>query len=377
MKHENRFVWFDLIRGISALAVCAGHLRAAMFIDFSQLTTTNIVEKFFYFATGLGHQAVMVFFVLSGFFVGGSVLSRSNKFEFDNYLLARLSRLWVVLLPALIFTFFIDQITNSYFPQLLSGEHYSILSSGPRPNAKYSTSLWTFLANITFLQNIYAPIFGTNGPLWSLANEFWYYMLFPLLIIAVGQIHASLTKRVICGVIFILIAFFIAHNLLAGFVVWLLGVPVYFIYSRKTPICGLWFVVISIILFIGSLLDSKTTFIQNTLPISSDLIVGFFFSLFLISIKDRSVSGQWINYIVQVAKWLSEISYTLYLFHFPVVLLIYSFFYSDEQVTLDSYRAMQYILWLIVIVIGSYILWWIFEKNTSKVRQYLKSHLIG
>jgi len=202
-------------------------------------------------------------------------------------------------------------------------------------------------------------------------------MLFPLLIIAIGQIHASLTKRAICGVIFILIAFFIAHNLLAGFVVWLLGVPVYFIYSRKTPICGLWFVVISIILFIGSLLESKTTFIQNTLPISSDLIVGFFFSLFLISIKDRSVSGQWINYIVQVAKWLSEISYTLYLFHFPVVLLIYSFFYSDEQVTLDSYRAMQYILWLIVIVIGSYILWWIFEKNTSKVRQYLKSHLIG
>ena len=33
------------------------------------------MTKVFYLATGLGHQAVMIFFVLSGFLVGGSVIT--------------------------------------------------------------------------------------------------------------------------------------------------------------------------------------------------------------------------------------------------------------------------------------------------------------
>ena len=36
-----------------------------------------------------------------------------------------------------------------------------------------------FLGNAAFLQRILVPELGTNGPLWSLANEFWYYLLFP------------------------------------------------------------------------------------------------------------------------------------------------------------------------------------------------------
>jgi peptidoglycan/LPS O-acetylase OafA/YrhL len=38
----------------------------------------------------------------------------------------------------------------------------------------------TFVGNLAFLQTIAVPIFGTNGPMWSLANEFWYYLIFPL-----------------------------------------------------------------------------------------------------------------------------------------------------------------------------------------------------
>lgn len=32
-----------------------------------------------------------------------------------------------------------------------------------------------------FLQTRFTPVFGSNGPLWSLFNEFWYYVLFPAL----------------------------------------------------------------------------------------------------------------------------------------------------------------------------------------------------
>lgn len=71
MRIDGRNLWFDLIRGCSALLVCLGHLRNTMFVDYSALIHPNIAIKVFYAVTSLGHQAVMVFFVLSGYFVGG------------------------------------------------------------------------------------------------------------------------------------------------------------------------------------------------------------------------------------------------------------------------------------------------------------------
>lgn len=62
----------DLIRGLSALAVMSGH------------------------------EAVMVFFVLSGFFIGTSVLEsfRERRWSWRAYLINRLTRLQLVLVPA-------------------------------------------------------------------------------------------------------------------------------------------------------------------------------------------------------------------------------------------------------------------------------------
>lgn len=71
MFREERNLWLDLIRGSSALLVCLGHLRNAMLVDYSTLVHPNIAIKAFYALTSFGHQAVMVFFVLSGYFVGG------------------------------------------------------------------------------------------------------------------------------------------------------------------------------------------------------------------------------------------------------------------------------------------------------------------
>ncbi len=230
MKHDNRYVWLDLVRGLSALAVCASHLRAAMFVDYSQLSSPGIITKIFYFITGLGHQSVVVFFVLSGFFVGGSILSRRNNFAFMDYLLARVSRLWTVLFPALIFTLIIDRFLASYLPELLSGERFSILNSGPN-YGEYSSSLLTFIGNAVFLQTIYTPIFGTNGPLWSLANEFWYYVLFPLAMISIGYTHTSSLNKFTSSILFVIIAIIISPNMLLGFIIWLLGAGVYHIYA--------------------------------------------------------------------------------------------------------------------------------------------------
>src|SRR6185369_2558000 len=64
-----------------------------------------------------------------------------------------------VLIPALVLTAALD------------------MARGEGPN------LLVALANAVFLQTIAAPTFGSDAPLWSLAYEFWYYVMFPLLML--------------------------------------------------------------------------------------------------------------------------------------------------------------------------------------------------
>lgn len=57
----------------------------------------------------MGHQAVIIFFVLSGFFVGGGFISDINK-NIISYSIKRISRFYTVLFPALCLTFVLDLI---------------------------------------------------------------------------------------------------------------------------------------------------------------------------------------------------------------------------------------------------------------------------
>ena len=60
------------MRALAALAVLGGHVRALSLSSYNQLDSPNILQKMFYFLTGFGHQAVIIFFVISGFLIGRS-----------------------------------------------------------------------------------------------------------------------------------------------------------------------------------------------------------------------------------------------------------------------------------------------------------------
>jgi peptidoglycan/LPS O-acetylase OafA/YrhL len=372
MNHHGRFLWFDFIRGLSALLVCATHLRAAMFVNFSDVKVPSFFTKIFYFATGLGHQAVIIFFVLSGFFVGGLVIKKQKKFSFNEYIFARLVRLWVVLVPMLLLTFIVDQFIFNHLPVLFSGEHLLILNSGP--TEQYSLSLITFIGNVFFLQTLATPVFGSNGPLWSLANEFWYYILFPLLMIVFGRIPAKLTTRIMLACLSLLIIYFFSNNMLEGFIVWLIGALVYVYYERFNFKITMRLRIAAGGLFLVSLVDSKVHFIDNLWLLSSDLFIAICFALFLITIKETSTVSYFNRIFSVVARWLSDISFTLYLCHFPLILLIYSNIYAHGQLNLELFSLGEYVFWFVILVFISHLLWCLFEKHTLNIRSYLSTY---
>lgn len=144
-------------------------------MNYELLPSHSWFEKAFYFLTGLGHQSVMIFFVLSGFFIAGSVSAafERDKWSWREYTINRLTRLWVVLLPALIVTLILDQIGMGLTHGAgYDGRYREMVNSGPSLAEPANLGITTFLGNMAFLQTIATPVFGSNGPLWTLANEF-------------------------------------------------------------------------------------------------------------------------------------------------------------------------------------------------------------
>lgn len=110
-----RYPQLALIRGIAACVVAGGHWRCLFFQDYDGVPSPGILCKLFYFLTGFGHQAVIVLFVLSGFVICNAIHANVRKgvWSFREYLAARLTRLWVVLIPALILGDLFDSIGAS------------------------------------------------------------------------------------------------------------------------------------------------------------------------------------------------------------------------------------------------------------------------
>jgi len=215
-------VHFDLLRGVAALVVLLEHWRNLFFIDFPQLTTHRLWLAIPYVLCGAGHQSVIFFFVLSGFFIGGSVFRAidGNQWQWSDYLLRRFVRLWTVLLPALLFCLFWDRlgIHLGHAPALYAGR----VANNMLPNVAPLLAPHLFFGNLFFLQTILCPVFGSDGALWSLANEFWYYILFPLACIALWR-RAGRPHRIACAILFVAIACFVRFGIMSEFPIWLAG----------------------------------------------------------------------------------------------------------------------------------------------------------
>ena len=163
----------SLLRGLAALEVAAAHLRAQVYPGYGLIEHPTVWFQGFAFVTGFAHQAVILFFLLSGWLVGGSLLNKNGTMgAIKHYFIDRISRLWVVLVPTFVLVLAIGILTGKVDAQVAS----------VAPGNDYSAT--AFIGNLVGLQDLAVPTFGGNFPLWSLSNETWYYIMFPLLVVA-------------------------------------------------------------------------------------------------------------------------------------------------------------------------------------------------
>jgi len=356
--------------------VCLEHLRAFLFVGFSELPSTvrpGLFLKAFYLVTSLGHEAVLLFFVLSGFLVGGSVLKSLNHgtWSWSGYMVRRMSRLWVVLLPALVLTAFWDGIGSSLHADGYAGIWRSLYHSGPSLLEPCNDTLPVFLGNAGFLQTILVPCYGTNSPLWSLANEFWYYLLFPLFLIFFRS--GKFPKRILCGLLAALILGLLPRSFPLGLLIWSLGAWAFHLsgreWLRRVLDHGISRIT-AIVLIAGSLAISRRVAGSG----SSDLLVGIpFVLLVLVFSRGRHPSP----YVGDVFSAFSEFSYTLYLVHFPVLAWLFFTGFHGHRILPDQLGFLVFAAILAGVILYAAAVWWCFERNTDRVRRFLLSFIPG
>lgn len=367
----------NAVRIVAALLVVVSHVRPLFFEDYSQVESAGIVTQALYAVTSVGHPAVIVFFVLSGFWVGGSVVgARSRNFSVRNYSLARLTRLWLVLLPAIALTQLIDRLGTSLWPasDVYRGSdayHMPVSPGGPITELSFLDTV----GNVFFLQRLYVPALGTNGPLWSLASEFWYYVLFPAVMIAIFA-RARRHRVGALGVTALVVALLTlapqpdATPVLAQFPAWLAGAALAWQRDRlaaaveRLPTGVHTAARISAIVFVvAAMVFARDGALWREYVLAA--AAALMLATFLVDVRSRAARAA-----LRPLSWAAEWSYSLYAIHLPILAFMTAAIVPQAENRLPMTPTTFLLLLLItgvpvIIAVGFYSLT---ERHTNTVR---------
>lgn len=357
----------SLLRGLAALQVAVAHLRAETFPGLREMADPPLAYQLLAFATGFAHQAVVVFFLISGWLVGGSLLNKFAQPEsLRSYAIDRISRLWTVLIPTfslmLLCAFYMNRIT--------------MVPSDLADSNEYSTG--AFLGNLFGLQTIVVPNFGRNYALWSLANETWYYLLFPLLLL-VFRCRSAWGKGASASAIAVT-ASFLPTTILLYFSLWLMGAA----FARVRVECSH---AVRFALLVCCVTQSIYFRLYGS---NADLIVASYVQdllcsvplLFLLATLSHTVPRQSpaMRRIRSAANVLSDFSFTLYVTHVPAIGLLRhmgrTWFGRDA---LSPYEMLDYGIYfstVVFLIAIAFLIYLAFEANTFRVRRFLKLKLL-
>lgn len=371
----SRSPHLDMLRGLAALLVVIGHVRAFVLVDYAEIAAPGAATKAIYLIGGMGHQAVIVFFALSGYLVGGGAIDamREGRWLLSRYALARLSRLWIVLAPALALTLAWDALGRAIDPGAYDGAWRALLSSGPSPDAPARSDAATALANVVFLQTILAPPLGSNGPLWSLANEFWYYVAFPPLA-ALALLRPAPPATLMLLAPTALVAWLAPPGLVALFAIWAAGALAG---AGRDADAGPWlrapaFGLAAGLAALALALLARARGAEAGLV--EDIALGLCVALALPGLARAQLPRPGVY--VRLATALSNMSYTLYATHFPALFALWALLLAPRQYPPGATAALIAGAALAVALGQAAIVWLLFERNTARWRQALAARLL-
>lgn len=189
-------LYLDLVRFIAAVLVVAAHYLQHGIVGGNVATLMP----------DLGREAVIVFFVLSGFVI--AYTTEQKKQSFKQYLVARLARIYSVALPILLLTFICAAIAMRFFGVHLENGYVIDKAYVYLPfHLMFLGELWTMSETPPWLAQY-----------WSLGYEVWYYVLFAAAYYTKGR-----SRVLVTAIVFLLLG----PKLWLLLPVWMSGVWIY------------------------------------------------------------------------------------------------------------------------------------------------------
>lgn len=262
-----------------------------------------------------GIEAVLVFFILSGFVICHST-EKSQSINWKTYSILRIRRIYPVFLIALVL---------SYAGHCLSRGNWE------KPD------LPELLGNIFMLQDINKPgiwvsPFHDNGPLWSLSYEMWFYALYVIIMCLVPKRAQLLAATVIsCGAI---AAGEFQPNAISNFcallLIWWSGVHLAREYRETGAVSFRGQFLSLLALSIPTCWYAAASWWRYTHPDGTPIYLAahpfvefrlYFLALVSVAVLPLLVKMRWIGWFLErgIFMWLGKISFAIYLFHMPVI----------------------------------------------------------
>jgi peptidoglycan/LPS O-acetylase OafA/YrhL len=315
-------VFLDLMRFSAAVVVLLHHLTSAELNSILPHVT-------------LGHEAVVVFFVMSGFVIAYVVHGRERSVE--QYAAARLGRLYSVVLPALVLTFALDHFGRAAWPALYAGWPDDHALARLAVNGLFLQQNW----NLTVM-----PL--SNGPFWSLGYEFWYYVIFGAAVLWRGRagMAAALLACLLAG-----------PRIVAAFPIWLLGVWAFRTSSTWRPAAavargvfwGASAAMVALLAFGNPLRPSRDAIGQwlggdgffsvagfrifaGDIPrLPEDLLLGCAFAAMILSAGPAWGQRPPPARVASAIRYLAGSTFTLYLMHVPLLYGLVALFHVGKE----------------------------------------------
>jgi peptidoglycan/LPS O-acetylase OafA/YrhL len=306
----NFSLYLDLIRFSAAVLVLLHHLSDLLFS--STLRVFNV-----------GHESVVIFFVLSGYVISYSV--KVKDYSCKEYFVARFSRIYSVVIPALFLTIILDVIGTSICRDCYQDMYVAL-----------DYPVIRFLASITFTGELWfiSILSFSNIPFWSIHYEVFFYVFFGAMLYAHKKYKLALLA------LLLLIA---GPKIAILLPLWLLGA---FLYRPdnyiKSTVFNLLIWLLTFFLLLALLAnDGKSLitgygndFLYGVLGLSKSLNLAaskyFIFDYFfgVIFALNLIISKSLIEKIKfdfddtklgTIVRYLANRTFSIYLFHFPLI----------------------------------------------------------
>lgn len=341
-------VGLDLVRFGAALVVLVCHAAQA-----------GLYKGWFPKVPLAQHYAVVVFFVLSGLVITASVERRRGTLA--NYALARAARILPVSLPALAFSTLAFIVVTSLGGSPLHTDTYGDLSwrGALLPMVFMSESTWGA-----------GPVW--NPPYWSLCYEVWYYALFGAAVFLRERTRA---------VVLLAGAFLAGPRILLLLPIWLVGVVLALSQAprRMGPLAGAALLAAGVagawlhtefVLPGLHLMRSLAGPFRDQLSFSrfalSDLLLALAVAAVIAGLRPLATRwpAPWLA-IRTPARELAGFSFTLYLFHWPLLLLAQTLGWSAGT------SVPGFVLGILLILAITFAISWATERQRDRARALL------